>query len=240
MCRFRLAGLALATGIAACGSDAVVADSGVGRADGIRPFDAGVDQPLGGEPADSGVGQALDAGVTLVPAWADDRVRALILQMTVAEKIAQLQNTAPPIDRLKLPAYQYWNEALHGVATDGATSFPQAIALGSTWDTDLVHDVASAISDEARGFSARDGKGLTYWAPVINMLRDPRWGRFEESYSEDPWLMSRMGVAFVRGMQGDDPRYHRRQSCCSRTTDSCRSTAMPFAPLRSLVPTAGT
>ena len=75
------------------------------------------------------------------------------------------------------------------------------------WDPDLVHEVASAISDEARGFSARDGKGLTYWAPVINMLRDPRWGRFEESYSEDPWLMARMGVAFVCGMQGDDPRY---------------------------------
>jgi beta-glucosidase len=198
--------MVLATGIAACGSDAVIADGGAGGRDGIRPNDAGVDQPLD-QPVGDGVGQSLDGGVTLVPTWADDRVRALIGQMTVAEKIAQLQNTAPSIDRLKLPAYQYWNEALHGVVTGGATSFPQAIALGSTWDPDLVHEVASAISDEARGFSARDGKGLTYWAPVINMLRDPRWGRFEESYSEDPWLMARMGVAFVRGMQGDDARY---------------------------------
>jgi len=203
MRRSLLAGLmALAPGIVACGRHAVIVDSGAGGADGPPPFDAGVDRP--GAASD---GQFVDAGVTLVPTWADDRVRALIGQMTVAEKIAQLQNTAPSIDRLKLPAYEYWNEALHGVATGGATSFPQAIALGSTWDPDLLHEVASAISDEARGFSARDGKGLTYWAPVINMLRDPRWGRFEESYSEDPWLMARMGVAFVRGMQGDDPRY---------------------------------
>jgi beta-glucosidase len=127
--------------------------------------------------------------------------------MTYAEKISQLQNTAPAIPRLGLAAYQYWNEGLHGVLTDGATSFPQAIALGSTWDPDLLGRVASAISDEARGFNATSGKGLTYWSPVINMLRDPRWGRFEESYSEDPFLMARMGVAFVRGLQGDDPKY---------------------------------
>ena len=202
MRKLLLAGLtALATGIAACGGDAVPRGS-----DGSPPSDAGLDRPLG-QSVDDSVGEYLDAGVALVPTWADDRVRDLIGQMTVAEKIAQLQNSAPSIDRLKLPAYQYWNEALHGVVTGGATSFPQAIALGSTWDPDLVHEVASAISDEARGFGARDGKGLTYWAPVINMLRDPRWGRYEESYSEDPWLMSRMGVAFVRGMQGDDSRY---------------------------------
>jgi beta-glucosidase len=207
--------MALAQSLVSCGSDAVLSDGGAGSADRNSPFDAGRDQALGAESMDAGLDQpmggidspSVDAGGTRVPTWADDRVRALIGQMTVAEKIAQLQNTAPSIDRLKLPAYQYWNEALHGVVTGGATSFPQAIALGSTWDPDLVHEVASAISDEARGFSARDGKGLTYWAPVINMLRDPRWGRFEESYSEDPWLMARMGVAFVRGMQGDDVKY---------------------------------
>ena len=139
--------------------------------------------------------------------WADDRVAALVAQMTYAEKISQLQNHAPAIPRLGVAAYEYWNEGLHGVLTDGATSFPQAIALGSTWDPELLGRVASAISDEARGFNVRDGKGLTYWSPVINMLRDPRWGRFDESYSEDPFLMARMGVAFVRGLQGDDPKY---------------------------------
>ena len=139
--------------------------------------------------------------------WADERVHALIAQMTFAEKIAQLQNDAPAIPRLGLAAYNYWSEGLHGVLTDGATSFPQAIALGSTWDPELLQRVASAISDEARGFNVTLGKGLTYWSPVINMLRDPRWGRFEESYSEDPWLMARLGVAFVRGLQGTDPKY---------------------------------
>jgi len=140
-------------------------------------------------------------------AWADDRVHALIEQMTFAEKISQIQHDAPAIPRLGLSAYNYWSEGLHGVLTDGATSFPQAIALGSTWDPDLVERVASAISDEARGFNVKSGKGLTYWSPVINMLRDPRWGRFEESYTEDPWLMAAMGVAFVRGLQGDDAKY---------------------------------
>jgi beta-glucosidase len=130
-----------------------------------------------------------------------------VAQMTYAEKISQLQNNAPAIPRLGLAAYNYWSEGLHGVMTSGATSFPQAIALASTWDPELLRRVASAISDEARGFNATSGKGLTYWSPVINMLRDPRWGRFEESYSEDPFLMARMGVAFVRGLQGDDPKY---------------------------------
>jgi beta-glucosidase len=152
-------------------------------------------------------GDAVGEGNARSTSWADDRVLALVAQMTYAEKIQQLQNHAPAIPRLGLAAYEYWSEGLHGVLTGGATSFPQAIALASTWDPALLERVASAISDEARGFNARDGKGLTYWAPVINMLRDPRWGRFEESYSEDPFLMARMGVAFVRGLQGDDPKY---------------------------------
>jgi beta-glucosidase len=139
--------------------------------------------------------------------WATERASALVAQMTRDEKIGQLRNSAPAIARLGVSAYEYWNEGLHGVLTDGATSFPQAIALGSTWDPVLVHRVASAISDEARGFNAKFGKGLTYWSPVINMLRDPRWGRYEESYTEDPYLMSQLGVAFVTGLQGDDPKY---------------------------------
>jgi beta-glucosidase len=144
--------------------------------------------------------------VTRSTSWADDRISALVAQMTYAEKISQLQNDAPAISRLGVAAYNYWNEGLHGVLIGGATSFPQAIALASTWDPALLLRVASAISDEARGFNLK-GKGLTYWSPVINMLRDPRWGRFDESYSEDPFLMARMGVAFVRGLQGDDPKY---------------------------------
>ena len=165
-------------------------------------------RPDAGASIDAASHEPSEAGAGVPPRnWADDRVSALVAQMTYAEKISQLQNTAPAIPRLGLAAYQYWNEGLHGVLTDGATSFPQAIALASTWDPDLLHRVATAISDEARGFNVKTGKGLTYWSPVINMLRDPRWGRFEESYSEDPFLMARMGVAFVRGMQGDDPKY---------------------------------
>jgi hypothetical protein len=161
-----------------------------------------------GSSADGQPAQAADSGIgARSTSWADDRISALVAQMTYAEKIQQLQNHAPAIPRLGVAAYEYWSEGLHGVLTGGATSFPQAIALASTWDPALLQRVASAISDEARGFNARDGKGLTYWSPVINMLRDPRWGRFEESYSEDPFLMARMGVAFVRGLQGYDPKY---------------------------------
>lgn len=137
----------------------------------------------------------------------DERIATLLQQMTLEEKIAQLQHEAPAIERLGIPQYNYWNEALHGVLTSAATSFPSPVALGATWDPALVKRVATAISDEARGINARDGKGLTYWSPVINMARDPRWGRNEESFGEDPRLMSAMGVAFVQGLQGDDPNY---------------------------------
>src|SRR5512133_2931715 len=137
----------------------------------------------------------------------DARIAELIGQMTLEEKIQQLQHEAPAIDRLGLSAYNYWNEALHGVLATAATSFPSPVALGATWDPALVKRVATAISDEARGINVRDGKGLTYWSPVINMARDPRWGRNEESFGEDPRLMSAMGVAFVQGLQGDDPNY---------------------------------
>jgi len=138
----------------------------------------------------------------------DVRVNDLISQMTLAEKISQLGNQTSAITRIGIPAYDYWSEALHGVARSGlATSFPQAIALSSTWDPDLIHQIASVISDEARVKNNTDGKGLTYWCPTINMARDPRWGRSEENYGEDPYLTSQMAVNFVRGMQGNDPKY---------------------------------
>jgi beta-glucosidase len=136
-----------------------------------------------------------------------ERLADMISLMTTDEKIAQLTNQTDSIPRLGIPAYNYWSEALHGVLGSGATSFPQAVAMGATWDPGLVHRVASAISDEARALHVLEGKGLTYWSPTINIARDPRWGRNEESYSEDPYLLSRMAVAFVTGMQGNDPYY---------------------------------
>ncbi|UCH15152.1 MAG: glycoside hydrolase family 3 C-terminal domain-containing protein [Bacteroidales bacterium] len=135
------------------------------------------------------------------------RLADLVDLMTAEEKINQLQNLSDSVPRLNIPQYNYWNEALHGVLDIGTTSFPQSVALGSSWDPDLVYRVASAISDEARVMYATRGKGLSYWSPDINIARDPRWGRNEESYSEDPYLLSRMGVAFVRGMQGEHPYY---------------------------------
>jgi len=136
-----------------------------------------------------------------------ERLSDLINLMTVDEKIAQLTNQTDSIPRLGIHMYNYWSEALHGVLASGATSFPQAVAMGATWDPNLVYHVASAISDEARAFNVLEGKGLTYWSPTINIARDPRWGRNEESYSEDPYLLSRMAVSFVTGMQGNDPYY---------------------------------
>ena len=136
-----------------------------------------------------------------------ERLNDLISLMTVDEKIGQLTNESDAIPRLGIPEYNYWSEALHGLLASGATSFPQAVAMGSTWDTDLIHRVGTAISDEARAYHVTNGKGLTYWSPTINIARDPRWGRNEESYSEDPYLLSRMAVAFIKGMQGDDPYY---------------------------------
>jgi beta-glucosidase len=136
-----------------------------------------------------------------------ERLSDLISLMTVDEKISQLINQAESIPRLGISEYNYWSEALHGVLASGATSFPQAIAMGATWDPELVYRIATAISDEARALNVTAGKGLTYWSPTLNIARDPRWGRNEESYGEDPYLLSRMGVAFIKGMQGDDPYY---------------------------------
>jgi beta-glucosidase len=146
----------------------------------------------------------------------EERAADLVSRMTVDEKISQVMNDAAEIPRLGVPKYEWWNECLHGVARAGAaTSFPQAIGLAATFDTALMHEVAVAISDEARAkhheFARRGERrryqGLTFWSPNINIFRDPRWGRGQETYGEDPYLTSRMGVVFVKGLQGNDPRY---------------------------------
>jgi beta-glucosidase len=144
------------------------------------------------------------------------RVADLIARMTLDEKVSQLVHAAPAIERLGVPAYNWWNEGLHGVARAGrATVFPQAIGLAATWNTTLMREVATAIADEARAkhheFVRRGRRdiyqGLTFWSPNINIFRDPRWGRGMETYGEDPFLAGRLAVEFVRGLQGDDPTY---------------------------------
>jgi len=144
------------------------------------------------------------------------RVNDLVGRMTLPEKISQMMNTAPAVDRLGIPAYDWWNECLHGVGRAGlATVFPQAIGLGATWDEDLIFRVSTAISDEARAKHheyVRNGsrkryQGLTFWTPNINIFRDPRWGRGQETYGEDPFLTGKIGVQFIKGLQGDDPKY---------------------------------
>ncbi len=146
----------------------------------------------------------------------EKRVDDLVARMTLEEKVSQMMNAAAPIERLGIPAYDWWNETLHGVARAGyATVFPQAIGLAATWDADLIHKVADVASTEARAkhheFARQNDrgryKGLTFWSPNINIFRDPRWGRGQETFGEDPYLTARLGVAFVKGLQGDDPRY---------------------------------
>jgi beta-glucosidase len=141
-----------------------------------------------------------------------ERVADLVSRMTLAEKVSQTMHNAPPVERLGIPAYNWWNECLHGVGRAGkATVFPQSIGLAATFDPELMYDVATAISDEARAKhheALRLGNrswyfGLTFWSPNINIFRDPRWGRGQETYGEDPFLTGRLGVAFVSGLQGD-------------------------------------
>ncbi len=148
----------------------------------------------------------------------EQRVDDLIGRMTLEEKVAQMRDHATAISRLGVPKYDWWNEGLHGVAFSGyATNFPQVIGMAATWDAELVHHMGETISTEARAkyneAISHDQHeaffGLTFWAPNINIFRDPRWGRGQETYGEDPFLTSRMGVAFVSGMQGSDPRYFR-------------------------------
>ncbi|MBN2612927.1 MAG: glycoside hydrolase family 3 C-terminal domain-containing protein [Bacteroidales bacterium] len=153
---------------------------------------------------------------------ADERVKDLLSRMTLEEKISQMTNHSTAIERLGIPEYDWWNECLHGVARAGkATVFPQAIGLAATFDEDLIFRVASAISDEARAkYNAAQKKGntkrymgLTFWTPNINIFRDPRWGRGQETYGEDPFLTSTIGIAFVKGLQGNDPRYLKTAAC---------------------------
>jgi beta-glucosidase len=146
----------------------------------------------------------------------EERVNDLVSRMTLDEKISQMMNAADSIKQLGIPDYNWWSEGLHGVANSGfATVFPQAIGLGATWDDSLIHQVADVISTEFRAkfndYQKKGDhsifKGLTVWSPNINIFRDPRWGRGQETYGEDPFLTSRIGVAFVKGLQGNDPKY---------------------------------
>jgi beta-glucosidase len=146
----------------------------------------------------------------------EERVTGLVSRMTLEEKVLQMVFDAPAIERLGIPAYNWWNECLHGVGRAGvATVFPQAIGLAATWNPDLMSRIATAISDEARAkhheAARRDLRviyaGLTFWSPNVNIFRDPRWGRGQETYGEDPYLTASMGVAFVQGLQGDHPDY---------------------------------
>jgi beta-glucosidase len=147
----------------------------------------------------------------------NQRVDDLVSRMTLEEKASQLVNQARAIPRLQVPAYDWWSESLHGVAVNGTTEFPEPVGLAATFDAPGIHEMAIAISTEARIKHVQDVRaghsnifeGLDFWAPNINIFRDPRWGRGQETYGEDPFLTARMGVAFVTGMQGDDPRYYR-------------------------------
>jgi beta-glucosidase len=148
---------------------------------------------------------------------AGQRAADLVRRMTLEEKASQLVNQARAIPRLNVPAYDWWSEALHGVAVDGTTEFPEPIGLAATFDVPAIHEMAIAIGIEGRIKHVQDVRaghsnifeGLDFWSPNINIFRDPRWGRGQETYGEDPFLTARMGVAFVTGMQGDDPKYYR-------------------------------
>lgn len=152
----------------------------------------------------------------------DERVYALISKLTLDEKVQQMMHNTPAIPRLGIPAYDWWNEALHGVGRSGnATVFPQAIGLAATFDIDLAYRTASAVSDEARAIHnaavAKDNRarytGITFWTPNINIFRDPRWGRGQETYGEDPNLTSQMGLSYMQGLQGNNPNFLKVAAC---------------------------
>jgi beta-glucosidase len=164
------------------------------------------------------------------PIWRDParplklRAEDLIRRMSLAEKVAQLKNAAPAISRLGLPAYDYWNEALHGVANNGvATVFPEPVGAASSWNPGLFHEEGTIIGVEGRAkhndyVTQHNGDskwwdGLTFWTPNINIFRDPRWGRGQETYGEDPYLTGEIGIEFVKGIQGDDPNYMLAMAC---------------------------
>ena len=152
-----------------------------------------------------------------------ERSRDLVGRLTLEEKVGLMSHPAHGVPRLNIPAYNYWSEALHGVARNGrATVFPQAIGMAATWDKDLIHQVADAISTEGRakyhealrrnGYTAQY-QGLTFWSPNVNIFRDPRWGRGQETWGEDPFFTGEMAAAFVRGLQGDHPNYLKAAAC---------------------------
>lgn len=153
----------------------------------------------------------------------EERVNDLISKMTLDEKVGQMLNAAPAIERLGIPAYDWWNECLHGVARTPykVTVYPQAIAMAATWDKNAIHTMGDYTADEGRAIynesikNDKHGKylGLTYWTPNINIFRDPRWGRGQETYGEDPYLTGQMGSAFVAGLQGNDPKYLKAAGC---------------------------
>jgi len=147
----------------------------------------------------------------------EERATDLVHRMTLQEKASQLVNQARAIPRLDVPAYDWWSEALHGVTVNGTTEFPEPIGLAATFDAPRIHEMATAIGIEGRIKHAQDERaghsnifeGLDFWAPNLNIFRDPRWGRGQETYGEDPFLSGRLAIAFVTGMQGDDPKYYR-------------------------------
>ena len=162
--------------------------------------------------------QSSEQSAYLNPALpAEQRAADLVHRMTVEEKVTQLVNQSRAVPRLNVPAYDWWSEALHGVVRPGVTEFPEPIGLAATFDADSIHRMAVAIGTEGRIKHAQEVKdgnsgffeGLDFWAPNVNIFRDPRWGRGQETYGEDPFLTARMGVAFVTGMQGDDAKYYR-------------------------------
>ncbi|MGZ3304232.1 MAG: glycoside hydrolase family 3 N-terminal domain-containing protein, partial [Asticcacaulis sp.] len=156
--------------------------------------------------------QTADGSHDAVRAAAQAKAAAVVQQMTLDEKVGQLVNVAPAIPRLNIPAYNWWTESLHGaIGAVPTTNFPEPVGLAATFDAPLIHDVASTISVEVRalhtlgretGHLGHIGTGLDTWSPNINIFRDPRWGRGQETYGEDPYLTGRMAVAFVTGMQG--------------------------------------
>ena len=152
-----------------------------------------------------------------------ERVQDLLSRLTLDEKVGMMNHPAQGVPRLGIPDYNFWSEALHGVAANGrATVFPQAIGMAATWDRDLIHQIATAISDEGRAkyheALRRNGRndqfqGLTFWSPNVNIFRDPRWGRGQETWGEDPFFTGEMASEFVRGLQGDHPRYLKAAAC---------------------------
>ncbi len=147
---------------------------------------------------------------------AEQRATDLVHRMTLAEKASQMQNNSAAVPRLKIPAYQWWSEALHGVINEGVTEYPEPVGLAATFDPQAIHTMAAQIGIEGRikhVQNAREGHtgimgGLDFWSPNLNIFRDPRWGRGQETYGEDPFLTGRMGVAYVTGLQGDNPKYY--------------------------------